>query len=198
MRHEHVSRRRTPGKGGNVKKAMIVAVTMAAACILAPAAAQAQSGRFALEVRAGAAMPGGQLQDAFAETGFSISADAMLNLSRRFTAYGGLSLDEFGCNGSCDGPTSQGFQTGLKFLFMPEGRVLPWIRGGLIGQRLETDSWTDLSFGYEAGAGADIAFSPRWSVVPHVRYRDYNAEWPSGFGLNARWLTLGVGAHYHF
>lgn len=180
-----------------MKNALIVSMA-AAALMSASADLHAQRGRFALEARAGAAMPTGHLEDAFAETGFSISADAMLNLTRRFTAYGGLSLDEFGCDGPCDGPTSQGFQTGLKFLFTPEGRVLPWIRGGLIGQRLETDSKTDLSFGYEAGAGADIAFSSRWSVVPHIRYRDYDAEWPSGLGLTARWLTLGVGAHYHF
>jgi hypothetical protein len=158
--------------------------------VLAPAALSAQ---LSAEGRLGAALPTGHLSDSFAEVGYSLGLELDWRFMHLLSVYAGLSRDHFGCLGACDGPTSFGFQAGLRFRVIGDGRVQPWLRAGLIGQSLDTDRRSDLGLGFEVGAGTDIPLSARLSLVPAAHFRRYPADWDGAQGLTARYFMIGLG-----
>ena len=154
--------------------------------------AQAQNGRLALEARGGFTLPRGDLEARGARSAFAASLDAMYNFHPQFTGYVGVSRDEFDRDFS-----SQGVQAGLKVIPFREGTVLPWLSGGVVGQKLNTSvRSSDMSLGFEAGGGADFAISQQFTLAPGFRYRSYDAEFGSGT-IATSYFTVMLGAHLH-
>lgn len=155
--------------------------------------ASAQSGRFSLEGRGGMTFATGDFSGtAGAGSGFAAGLDAMYNLIPALTTYAGLSRDEFD-----GGFSSTGGQLGVKFLPMPRGSFMPWVAGGVLGQRLDVDGATsDFEVGLEAGAGADIEVTPMFTLSPGIRYRSYDAGFGAG-QISPRYFAVALGAHLH-
>jgi len=154
--------------------------------------AQAQNGRLALEARGGFTLPRGDLEARGASSAFSAGLDAMYSFHPQFTGYVGVSRDEFDSDFS-----SQGMQAGLKIIPFREGTVLPWLSGGVVGQKLNTSGLaSDMSLGFEGGGGVDFAISPQFTLAPGFRYRSYDAEFGSGT-IATSYFTVMLGAHLH-
>ena len=174
----------------------------ALAAVFAAGSASAQTlERFSLEGRLGITFPSGDLSDAGYGSGFALGLDGIYNFTPALSAYAGLSRHNFSCDEdeACeDGAVAGGFQGGLKLLLRREGNVLPWARGGLIGQTLDPNGETsDLGLGFEVGAGADIGITPRFSVVPALQYRSFSADFGES-DVTAGWFALTLGGHLHF
>jgi hypothetical protein len=173
------------------------------ACLLSlPCAASAQAGRTSFEARIGATFPTGELEDNGLDTGLALGADVMYSLSPMLTAYAGASRDAFKCDRSEDECArdywSGGFQAGLKYLLQRTGDALPWVRGGLIGQKMDIGPRdSDLSLGFEVGGGIDFDISPQLALAPALHFRRYEADFGPG-DLTVSYLTLSVGVHFHF
>jgi hypothetical protein len=162
------------------------------ALLVTAGAAEAQTGRLSLEGRGGVALPTGQLSDGGASSGFSAAVDLMYNMRPWLTAFGGVSRDEFD-----GGFSSSGMQAGAKLLFPHESSVLPWAAAGFLMQEMNSGSAeSGLEPGFEGGAGADIALTPRFSLTPAVRYRAYDAGILPG-EIEARYFVVTLGAHLH-
>jgi len=170
--------------------------------VLLPASVEAQAGRVSIEARPGVALPTGDMSDAGAGAGLALGAELMYTFMPALTAYVGLSRDSFSCDddGPCaDDFQSDGVQGGLKFLFGRDGTALPWARAGVMGQSLEIgDQDTDMSLGFEAGAGVDIDVTNNIALVPAVGFRTYGADLDDGGDLSARWFNVTLGGHIHF
>jgi opacity protein-like surface antigen len=174
----------------------------AATAVLVPATVEAQTGRLSIEARPGVTLPTGDISDAGAGAGLALGAELMYTFMPALTAYVGLSRDQFPCGD--DEPCSEDFQSdgvqgGLKFLFGRDGSALPWARAGVMGQSLEIgDEDTDMSLGFEAGAGVDIDVSNNIALVPAVGFRTYGVDLDDGGDLSARWFNVTLGGHIHF
>jgi hypothetical protein len=185
-----------------MRKLRVIAATAVAAAGVVfagaePIAAQVETSRISLEGRVGVAIPTGDLSDADAGAGLALGADFMYTFAPTLTGYLGISRHMFSCDG-CDEITAGGFQVGLKFLLARQGGALPWLRGGLLGQTLDTGSTSDLGLGFEAGAGLDIPVTHRFSVAPALNYRMFS---PGGTGFDdfsANWIAITLGGHLHF
>jgi hypothetical protein len=172
------------------------------ACLSIPCAASAQAGRTSFEARIGATFPAGEFKDNGLETGLALGADLMYSLSPILTAYAGASRDAFNCDRSEDECLrdywSGGFQAGLKYLLQRTGDALPWVRGGVVGQKMDIGPRdSDLSLGFEVGGGIDFDISPQLALVPALHFRRYEADVGSD-DFTVSYLTLSVGAHLHF
>ena len=168
------------------------AVALAVALAAQPDVADAQ---LSLEGRIGSGIPTGEVTDApFRQTGgLAFAAEAMWNLSPRMTFYGGVSRQSFNCDGCFSDLSSTGFQSGLKFLLSRDGQALPWVRGGLLLHDAEMagdDSGWGL--GFDSGVGVDWRVSPRFDVVPALRYAQYTTD-----DLTLGFLTIDLGLHVH-
>ncbi len=172
----------------------------------------AQSGP-AVEIRGGLNLPLGEFSDSpgvAAESDAGFAVDLIVPVNPRFSAYGGVARDLFGCEG-CGGSDklrTTGLEAGVKFLFRREGSVLPWVRAGAVYHKLtihiagvEGDS--DWGLGFQAAAGADIPLGEVLSFSPALRYQTYAAEFQP-FGLDflasrndVSFLSLDFGVHIH-
>jgi hypothetical protein len=182
-------------------------LALAGGLIFSATALSAQTPRVSLELRPGVAIPTGDLEDMGVSTGIALGGDLMYSFSRSLTGYIGLSHDRFSCDedeGPCTDPvTSTGGQAGLKFLMNRNGSVLPWLRAGLIGQKLRmgedgSQFESDLSWGFEGGLGLDLDLSSNFSLVPAINFRRYEADTAGPGNFDARWLTGTLAAHIHF
>lgn len=150
-----------------------------------------------VEVRPGVTFPTGDLSDA--STGFSIAADVFFGLFPRFSLYGGYAWDQFRLDDPLDNITAQGPRGGVKLLFPMPGNLLPWVRGGLSyssSDGLEGDPGGEL--GLEFGGGADYDLSPRFSLSPSLHYKIFSQDVGTEQDVDLSYLTLGLGAHFHF
>jgi hypothetical protein len=163
--------------------------------------AHAQVG-FALEGRGGVTFPQGDLSDGGAEAGLSLGAELQANFHRNVTAYAGIHRNSFNCDDGCtlgDDPRSTGIAAGLKYIFHSPGDIHVWGRGGIVADKLESDSDSgnlgsgDREIGFEVGLGGDMPIAPRLFLVPSVGFTRYDA----GNSFTASFFTLGVGLHYH-
>lgn len=184
---------------------MFCAAAAAVAMVVwtAPGASAQTAERLSLEGRVGVTFPTGDLSDAGASSGFALGADLMYNFTPALTGYGGISRHTFACDDdeNCDDDfTSGGFQVGLKYLFSRDGRALPWARGGLIGQSLETDGAdSDLGLGFEVGGGIDLDVTSRFAVVPALHFRSYSPDFDDeDDDPSINWFALTLGGHIHF
>lgn len=181
-----------------------IASSAVVAVALAASNAQAQdSRRISLEGRLGVTFPSGDVSDAGGGSGYELGADFMYTFTPALTGYIGVSRHSFSCDedeGPCeDSFASSGFQAGLKYLFSREGRALPWLRAGLLGQSLDVGPEdSDFGLGLEAGAGLDVDVSHRLALVPAFYYRTYSADVDGGGDVSVNWFSLTLAAHLHF
>jgi hypothetical protein len=176
-------------------------VTATLGIILGASQASAQRSGVSLEGRLGVALPVGELSDRGAGSGLSLAGDLMYTFSDALTGYIGLSHDRFSCDNDTfcrNRITSNGFQTGLKFLFRRDGSALPWLRAGLIGQSLDTrraDSGMEL--GIDGGAGIDFDVTPNFALVPALQLRAYSADL-GATTVDTRYFVISLGGYIHF
>jgi len=169
--------------------------------------------RPAVEIRGGLNLPVGDFSDppgVAAESDAGFAADLIVPVNPRFSVYGGIGRELFGCDG-CGGNDklrTTGLEAGLKFLFRREGSVLPWLKAGAIYHKMtirvdgvEGDS--DWGLGFQAAAGADIPLGAVLSFSPALRYQTYTAKFQP-FGLDflaprndVSFLSLDLGLHIH-
>ncbi len=159
--------------------------------------AHAQMG-LAAEGRVGATLPQGDLSDAGAEAGLSFGAELQASFRPNLTAYLGLHRHSFNCDNGCGAlggnPRSTGLGAGVKYIFHSPGDVLAWGRGGIVANTLGTDAGSgDREIGFELGVGADMPVADRLYLVPNIGFISHD----DGSGSDARFFTLGLGAHYH-
>lgn len=184
-------------------------------CLFAlPMAGVSAQGRPAVEIRGGLTFPVGDFSDppgVAAESDAGFAADLIYPVSPRFSVYGGVGRELFGCE-QCDGNDklrTTGLEAGVKLLFLREGSVLPWVKVGAIYHKatiridgVQGDS--DWGLGFQAAAGADIPLGEVLSFAPALRYQTYTAEFQP-FGLDflelkndVSFLSLDLGLHIHF
>jgi hypothetical protein len=182
------------GVGGS--RMPVILFFTAALWLLVGQEAQAQVG-FAVEGRGGVTFPQGDLSDGGAEAGLSLGAEVQASFHRNVTAYVGIHRNSFNCDDGCtlgDDPRSTGIAAGLKYIFHSPGDILVWGRGGVVADKLESDSGSgDREIGFELGLGGDMPIAPRLYLVPNVGFTRYDA----GGGFTASFFTLGIGLHYH-
>lgn len=186
------------------------AILLAAAVLLAPAAAVAQS-PFSVEIGAGVAIPVQDFGNADAGTGFGFGANVRYRLTPQFSAYAGWEWHHF----SADLPPREldvnetGYTLGLRldrpFRVATAGEPVPgwWLRaGGTLGHfELEDAAGNDAGdtshgLGWEAGAGISWPLSNRIALAPGLRLRMLRREIDMGLGPQKATLTYiaaGVG-----
>lgn len=185
----------------------------------APAAAQGIS-MFTLEARAGMAFP----VDDFAgrgEVGALVEGTVRLAPLPFVAAYAGWSMADFGIDA---GASMAGLDTRLRDTGIRAGAelsvplagllsgVAPYINAGLLFNRARVrvpgdgtntlPAKSDRSRGHEIGVGARVKLIRRLSIVPELRYRSYDPEYPDGpsgnSGGRVSYLAAGVGIAAHF
>jgi opacity protein-like surface antigen len=177
-----------------MKKILVGALAVAATAVLADTAqAQLNATPFSVEVRAGAAIPTGDLADG-TETGFALGGNVAYNVTPTIAVYGGYSYNRFGLEDADDldldgvHVIDRGWDLGLRVgVPTPMIPIDPWIKGGLVYHQLELDGdggniSTDNELGFEVGAGLGFSFMPKVSFTPGVTYTSYTI---SGDDLDA-------------
>lgn len=153
-----------------------------------------------VEVRPGVTFPTGDLSDAGTNSGFSVAGDVFFGLFERFSIYGGYAWHQFRRDDPLDAITAQGPRGGVKVLFPMPGDALPWVRGGL--SYSTTDGWEgvdpDGEIGLEFGGGVDYRVSPRFSLSPSLHFKTFTQDLGPADDIGVSFLTLGLGAHFHF
>ncbi|MEZ4416675.1 MAG: outer membrane beta-barrel protein [Gemmatimonadota bacterium] len=179
---------------------VVCAAAFAGALTAQPAAAQDH--RWSLEGRLGATLPTGDIGDNDETAGLSGAVDLLYSVSNAASLYGGVRAYRFNCDGpECvDDRNGKGLGAGVKFVFAREARALPWVRGGVIyDQAAISGSDSDWAPGFEVGAGIDLDLSPRFALVPAVRYYGYRAEFAQPEDdADMRYFVIDLGAHLHF
>lgn len=174
------------------------AIALAGSLAWAGSAEAQQPVPISLEVRPGVTFPLGDLSDADASSGFSVAGDVFFGLFERFSIYGGYAWHQFRFDDPVEDVTAQGPRGGVKVLFPMPGDALPWVRGGLsysTSDGLAGDP--DGEVGLEFGGGVDYRLSPRFSLSPSLHYKTFSQDVGTD-DVNVSYLTLGLGAHFHF
>lgn len=190
---------------------------LAAAVLLAPAAAVAQSSPFSLEIGAGVAIPVQDFGNADPGTGFGFGANARYRFMPHLSAYAGWEWHKF----SADLPPAEldvnetGYTLGARVdhPFGSEraaGEAAPawWVRAGLTLAHFEAEDEaaddtedddvgeTDLGLGWEVGAGISWPITSRIAVAPGLRFRQLRREIDMGLEpqeATLSYITAGVG-----
>jgi Outer membrane protein beta-barrel domain len=183
---------------------------LSAAALLAaaaPAAAQIPAiTPFSFEVRAGLALPQGDLGDAL-ETGWSLGGTATYHFFPTLGVYAGYSMATFGAGDEIEEEAGDGtyrdsgFDFGLRFAPpTPLIPIDPWIRAGGVYHKLEAEDFddpeangdTDSSLGFQVGAGLGFGFGPI-SLTPGVIYTRYDVEDDEGDEGTVEYFALEIG-----
>lgn len=177
-----------------------VGIALAAGLIWTGSAEAQQPVPISVEVRPGVTFPTSDLSDADASSGFSVAGDVFFGLFPRFSLYAGYAWHQFRFDDPLDDITAQGPRGGVKVLFPLTGDALPWVRGGL--SYSTSDGWEagdpDGEVGMEVGGGVDYRLSPRFSLSPSLHYKTFNQDFGTAGDVDVSYLTLGLGAHFHF
>lgn len=164
-----------------------------------------------LDVRGGVAVPVATGESGPAtklEAGASYGLHLAFLRGPRSAFYVGFTQHRFGCGqGTCaegGALVSTGWDVGTRLAF-PLGALVPWIRLGVVFDRVEGDFGdfggatapvrrvSDLAAGAEAGIGAVAAVGGRFSVNPGVRYTVLNTRFPEEGLLRMRYLVADLG-----
>ncbi|HEY0037590.1 MAG TPA: outer membrane beta-barrel protein [Longimicrobium sp.] len=170
---------------------------VAATAFAAPAHAQIPNiSPFSFEVRGGLALPSGELKDeANAQTGYTVGANATFHLSPLLGIYGGYTYNRFGVDlgdleEEVDEDVSvdvvdQGFNAGVRVAIpTPLIPIDPYLKAGAVfnkvgfaGDDVDGDDFeSDNSLGFEIGAGVGIGLGPKLSFTPQVTYTSYKPK----------------------
>jgi hypothetical protein len=181
----------------------IAATLLAVALASAPANLAGQSqpsedprGLF-LALRAGAAFPSGRFREEVKPApGFGI--EAIVRPLRSIALYAGYANSEHRSSWQLDFPSGNatigvsGFDAGAR-LFLPMGRISPWIGGGIIYKEvwLDAGSWaggdTKHTRGREVGGGAGYVLNRRIALTADVRYSAFEPRQTLPLFTEATW-----------
>lgn len=186
--------------------------TLATAAVLSVGMATAAHAQLAVEGRVGAAIPGGDDFGEAASTGFMVEGNVGFGVMPLLELYVGANWARYGVEED-DGEdvdanfTDYGVAGGAR-VNLPAGVVQPWVRGGLIYNRLEISGAeeglevtieSDWALGFEVAGGVAIPVAPTIVVTPGVRYRSYSPEVNLGeFGgdIDVNSVVIDVGARF--
>lgn len=180
-------------------------ITIAVALTLVASAARAQTpGRFALELRPGAAIPVKDLGPSELNAGVGLEIHATAQVMPHLQLYLGWDWARFTLKENLDvfeDADDTGYAFGARFFAPSIGRVTPWIRAGGVYDHVELEGddaddyvSADHTLGWEAGAGAAIALNERWSLLPGIRYRAFSPELDEfGGKADMRYLSIDIG-----
>lgn len=186
--------------------------TLATVAVLSLGMVTAAQAQLAVEGRVGVAIPSGDDFGDAASTGFGFEGNVAYGVMPMLELYAGASWARFGVD-SDEGEdvdadfTDLGFAGGAR-VNIPAAMVQPWIRGGLIYNRLEISGEegdveasfkTDWGVGFEIGGGVAIPVAPTIVITPGIRYRSYSPE--ASFGeftdeADVNSIVIDVGARF--
>ncbi len=181
-----------------MKKAMFVLAGIASLATAGTASAQLP---ISVEVRADAAIPTGDFDEAV-DAAPSFGVNAALGLARGFAVYGGYSRTAFELQTLDREMVDQGFSAGVT-VGIPAARlgVQPYIGAGVLIHELEDGPEFDSDLGFEVGAGVALPIASNVRLTPGVGYRRYSTEFPIGpIGVetDVEYFTAGVGLNISF
>lgn len=202
-------------------RTFIAALLALAALPLAAAHAAAQGiSMFTVEARAGLAIP----VDDFAsrgEVGALVEGTLRVAPLPFVAAYAGWSLADFGIDSGAsmagldmrlrDTGVRAGAEISVPLAGLLSG-VAPYVNAGFIFNRARirvpgdgTNTLpvkSDRTRGHELGIGARVKLIRRLSIVPEVRYRSFDPEYPDGpsggSGGPVSYVSTGIGIAAHF
>ena len=184
-----------------------------------------------VEARVGAAFPTGDFADeSDLDTGLSGALRAAFHFTPVFALYAGVSGAQWGFEedfaefgfGVIEGNLKEyGFDAGLKIIAPPFagfGNIAPFLHGGAIFHRTEFDfdnedlndlfdefggRQSDLSLGFEVGAGLAFPLSPSLMITPGVRYLSFEPKFEESDEVdidvsNLTYAALEIGLMYRF
>jgi opacity protein-like surface antigen len=93
-----------------------------------------------------------------------------------------------------------GYAFGLRYVAPVSGRAKPWVRGGMLVNHveIEDEDTGDLladskhTWGFEVGAGLEMALNDRWNLTPGVRYRRFEPDVRFGSARSSATLSYIV------
>ncbi|HEX5725266.1 MAG TPA: outer membrane beta-barrel protein [Longimicrobiaceae bacterium] len=174
---------------------------LAAAPLARPALAQLDFTPFAVEVRAGTAIPRGRLDELDAGVfGVSVGGDLTYHLAPFLGVYAGYSWTRFegeaGLGEYRDTGLDLGVRLGVPTPLIP---IDPWIRAGAVLHRFESvgtddvDFESDAEWGYEVGAGIGLGFLPKFTLTPQASYVRYRVGTGGENELEVEYIKVGIG-----
>lgn len=193
-------------------------IALPAVCIglAAPAAAHAQSVvPLSIEGNVGVGVPTGDFGDA-ADPNYGLGATVTYDLGPLVGLRAGYTYQRFGVTdeaelGDVDADWSDsGFALGLELsplltpglnLLLHADAILHRIKVTASAGAATSSVSSDRSFGFDVGAGLAFPVAPRVSIVPRVRYRQYNAEFDvegEGGDDTVSYFAGGVGLRIRF
>lgn len=197
------------------------ALAVLAALPLAAAGAAGQGvSPFTLEARAGMAIPVDHFASG-AEAGYLVEATAKLSPLPFVTVYGGWTFAAFPADGDAGvaGLATDLQDSGFRFggeLSAPLAGLMsgaaPYVQAGLLFNRAEirvsgdgTNTLgmkSDRTRGFEVGTGARITLRRRLAIVPEVRYRSYDPDFPQDPAVDiadeVSYVAASLGVTFHF
>lgn len=177
----------------------VIRIALTALCVglAVPAAVGAQSVvPLSIEGNVGVGVPTGDFGDA-ADPSYGLGATVIYDLGPMLGLRAGYSYQRFGVSEGevefdADADyTDSGFALGLELnpvlgpglnLLLHADAILHRLKISASEEGLSGSFTSDHSFGFDLGAGLAFPVGPRVSIVPRVRYRQYDAEFDFGGG----------------
>jgi hypothetical protein len=175
-------------------------------------AAGAQEGAFAFEIRGGMDFPASSFRTGEEGWAGKTAPGPSFGMGFTFPAPGpfgvllGFGQRRFRCEGAVcvEGAdwVSTGFDVALR-LVIGQGRIRPWLKGGLHTHRLEgrvlgeegeaTDINSDGGVGFEAGGGILITIGERTSLSPGLHYGWAEVPFPDRSNIRLHYVVADIG-----
>jgi opacity protein-like surface antigen len=171
----------------------VFAAALAAASLAGTAHAQAlPTTPFSLEVRAGAAIPTGDLKEV-AKTGYTVGANVSYAATPMVSIFGGYTMNSFGVKEDVTTEEGEAFpddaslrvrvsgpEAGVRVNVPVAGSIAPFVKASALVNRFSLSISSDDAsgtfgddewhVGFDVGAGVAIPLGPRISVTPAVSY----------------------------
>lgn len=142
-----------------------------------------------LELRVGAALPQGDIEDGLG-TGYTWGINGAYGFNEKLQGYLSYSQAVYGPEEDIDEDVDikdKGLGAGLRYTIPTAGRIRPWFSAGLAYRSFEVDAdggniSLDSELGFEAGAGIAFDVSPRVSLTPGIGYTSVSLDGDDGEG----------------
>ncbi|HET6764486.1 MAG TPA: outer membrane beta-barrel protein [Longimicrobiaceae bacterium] len=173
-----------------INKTAFAAVFAAASLAGAAHAQTLPTSPFGLELRAGAAVPQGDLKEG-TKVGYTVSTNVSYDATPVVSVFGGFNVTSFGFKDEVfadpDFPDDTsvrlqvaGAEAGVRLNVPVTGKITPFVKGSALYDRYSitvsdsdgTGSFADdqWRWGFDVGAGVSVPIGPRLSVTPGVSY----------------------------